>query len=422
MKTVRLALPLALGVLLAASLACSVQVPPSLLATVFPPLTQPADTQQPAATAAASAAASANATDTPQAAPATASGPATAAPTPLPTLTALPTSGTRVTNQQEQELVDLYAHANPSIVSILVDLGAQGGAQGTGFVFDTAGHIVTNQHVVEGAKSIEVDFPSGLKLLGKVLGTDPDADLAVIGLQGDFGTLTPLPIGDSDQVKVGQTVVAIGNPFGYAGTMTVGIVSGLGRTVQSNRAAPGGGSYSAPDIIQTDAAINPGNSGGPLLNLNGEVVGINKALESQTGVNSGVGFSIASNTVRQIVPYLIQNGHYVYSYLGMGAQEEISLQLAQTLHLPQATGVYVTGVTAGGPVDQGGLKGDSATANTQFRGDGDLIVAIDGHTVQVFSQLMSYLVNNTRPGQAIKLSILRGGKAMELSVTLGTRP
>ncbi len=418
MKTVRFALPLAMGVLLAASLACSVQVPPSLLATVFPPLTQPADTQQPAATAPAGA----PATDTPAAALATPSGPATAAPSPLPTLTALPTSANRVTNQQEQELVDLYAHANPSIVSILVDLGTQGGAQGTGFVFDTAGHIVTNQHVVEGAKSIEVDFPSGLKLLGKVLGTDPDADLAVIALQGDFGTLTPLPIGDSDQVKVGQTVVAIGNPFGYAGTMTVGIVSGLGRTVESNRAAPGGGSYSAPDIIQTDAAINPGNSGGPLLNLNGEVIGINKALESQTGVNSGVGFSIASNTVRQIVPYLIQNGRYVYPYLGMGAQEEISLQLARTLHLPQATGVYVTSVTAGGPVDQGGLKADSATVNTQFRGDGDLITAINGHTVQVFSQLMSYLVNNTRPGQGIKLSILRGGKAMELSVTLGTRP
>jgi S1-C subfamily serine protease len=417
MKSYRLVFPLALGVLLAASLACSVQVPPSLIATVFPPLTQPVDTQPPAATSPANP----QATIVP-AAQSTPAGPATAAPSPLPTLTALPTSANRVTNQQEQELVDLYAHVNPSIVSILVDLGTQGGAQGTGFVFDTAGHIVTNQHVVDGAKSIEVDFPSGLKLLGKVLGSDPDADLAVIALQGDFGNLAPLPLGNSDQVKVGETVVAIGNPFGYAGTMTVGIVSGLGRTVESNRAAPGGGSYSAPDIIQTDAAINPGNSGGPLLNLNGEVIGINKALESQTGVNSGVGFSIAANTVRQIVPYLIQNGHYVYPFLGMTAQEDISLQLAQALHLPQATGVYVTSVVAGGPVDQGGVKADSATQNAQLRGDGDLIVAIDGHTVRVFSQLMSYLVNNTRPGQVIKLSVLRGGKPLDLNVTLGTRP
>jgi S1-C subfamily serine protease len=417
MKTNRLVLPLALGLLLAASLACSVQVPPSLIATVFPPLTQPADTQQPAPTTRANPAA----TEVP-AAQATNSGPATAAPSPLPTLTAVPTSANHVTNPQEQELVDLYAHASPSIVSILVDLGSQGGAQGTGFVFDTAGHIVTNQHVVDGATSIEVDFPSGLKLLGKVLGSDPDADLAVIGLQGDFGQLTPLPLGDSDQVKVGQTVVAIGNPFGYAGTMTVGIVSGLGRTVESNRASPGGGSYSAPDIIQTDAAINPGNSGGPLLNLNGEIIGINKALESQTGVNSGVGFAIASNTVRQIVPYLIQNGRYVYPYLGLTAQEEVSLELAQTLHLPQASGVYVTSVVANGPVAQGGIVGDSAAQNQTLRGDGDLIVAVDGHTVQVFSQLMSYLVNNTRPGQVIKLSILREGKPMDVNVTLGTRP
>ena len=418
MKSGRVAVPIAVGVLLAASLACSVDVPPSLIATVFPPLTQAADTQVPVATQAATAAVSAAATS----AQSTPAQPVTQLATALPTLTPVPTAANRVTNPQEQELVDLYARVSPSIVSILVDLGSQGGAQATGFVFDTAGHIVTNEHVVNGANTIELDFPSGAKVLGKVLGSDPDSDLAVIAVQGEAGSLKPLPLGDSDQVKVGETVVAIGNPFGYAGTMTVGIVSGLGRTVASNRAAPGGGSYTAPDIIQTDAAINPGNSGGPLLNLNGEVVGINKALESQTGVNSGVGFAIASNTVRQIVPYLIQNGKYIYSYLGMTAQEEVSLELAQQLRLSQATGVYVISVEAGGPVEQGGLKGDSAGRNQQLRGDGDLIVAIDGRTVQVFSQLMSYLVNNTRPGQVITLSILRAGKATDVKVTLGTRP
>ena len=319
MKSGRVAVPIAVGVLLAASLACSVDVPPSLIATVFPPLTQAADTQVPVATHAATAAASAAATS----AQSTPAQPVTQLATALPTLTPVPTAANRVTNPQEQELMDLYARVSPSIVSILVDLGSQGGAQATGFVFDASGHIVTNEHVVNGANTIELDFPSGAKVLGKVLGSDPDSDLAVIAVQGDAGPLKPLPLADSDQVKVGETVVAIGNPFGYAGTMTVGIVSGLGRTVASNRAAPGGGSYTAPDIIQTDAAINPGNSGGPLLNLNGEVVGINKALESQTGVNSGVGFAIASNTVRQIVPYLIQNGKYIYSYLGMTAQEEV---------------------------------------------------------------------------------------------------
>ncbi len=416
MKNYRAALPLALSALLAASLACSVQISPSIIATVFPPLTPaavdtaaPADTTVPTRATQASAAPSSPAQQATQA-------------TALPTLTPAPTSATRVTNSQEQELVDLYARVSPSIVSILVDLGSQGGAQATGFVFDTAGHIVTNEHVVNGATSIEVDFPSGIKLTGKVLGSDPDADLAVIALQGNFGQLAPLPLGNSDQVKVGESVVAIGNPFGYAGTMTVGIVSGLGRTVASNRTAPGGGSYTAPDIIQTDAAINPGNSGGPLLNLNGEVIGINKALESQTGVNSGVGFAIASNTVRQIVPYLIQNGRYVYPYLGMNAQEDISLGLAQQLHLPQANGVYVAAVVPGGPVDLGGIKGDSAIQNQQLRGDGDLITAIDGHAVQVFSQLMSYLVNDTRPGQVITLSVLRGGKPLDVKVTLGTRP
>src|SRR5258708_8232156 len=167
--------------------------------------------------------------------------------------------------------------------------------------------------------------------------------------------------------------------------MTEGIVAGLGRTVASNRAAPGGGSYTAPDIIQTDAAINPGNSGGPLLNLNGEVIGINKALESQTGVNSGVGFAVASNTARQIVPYLIQNGRYVYPYLGMNAQEDISLALAQQLHLPQANGVYVAGAAPGGPVDQAGVKGDSAAANQQLHGERDLLVSVRRHKDQVRS-------------------------------------
>jgi S1-C subfamily serine protease len=422
MKTYRVVIPWTVSVLLAASLACSTQISPSFIATVIPPLATDVATSLPAVpTGAASQAAQPTslAQDTPASAT---SLPGSNAATPLPTLTPVPTLANRTSNPEEQQLEDLYARVSPSIVSILVDLGSQGGAQATGFVFDTAGHIVTNQHVVDGATSIEIDFPSGVKLLGKVLGSDPDSDLAVIAVQGDAGKLTPLPLGDSDQVKVGQTVVAIGNPFGYAGTMTVGVVSGLGRTVASNRAAPGGGSYTAPDIIQTDAAINPGNSGGPLLNLDGQVVGINKALESQTGVNSGIGFAVASNTVRQIVPYLIQNGRYVYPFLGMSAQEDISLQLAQQLHLPQANGVYVASVVPGGPVAQGGLKGDSASQNQQLRGDGDLIVAIDGHTVQVFSQLMSYLVNSTRPGQVITLSILRGGKPMDLKVTLGTRP
>jgi 2-alkenal reductase len=422
MKMMRASFPLVFIILLMASLACAVTVSPSIIATSLAPTIGAVSSSVPFITAsAATGVAPSTATPAAQSSPAAQGSPA-APGTALPTLTPPPTSSRPVTSSQQQQLIDLYARVNPSVVSILVDLGNQGGAQATGFVFDTAGHIVTNQHVVDGATAIEIDFASGLKLPGKVLGSDPDADLAVIALQGDAGQLVPLPLADSDKVLVGESVVAIGNPFGYAGTMTVGIVSGLGRTVASNRQSASGGAYTAPDIIQTDAAINPGNSGGPLLNLNGEVIGINKALESQTGVNSGVGFAIASNTVRQVVPYLIQTGHFVYPYLGMSAQEEITLSEQQALNLPQATGVYVTSVVPGGPCDTARIKGDTATANSQLRGDGDLIVAIDGHTVKAFSELMSYLINSTRPGQTIKLSILRGGKPMDVAVALGTRP
>ena len=365
---------------------------------------------------------------TPNAAPATVENqvvnpPSAELGTPVPTLTPWPTTAGLVTSAEETQLIDLYARVNNSVVSILVEVGTQGFAQGTGFVFDTEGHIVTNQHVVDGGSNIEVDFPSGAKYHGEVIGVDPDADLAVIKLQDVTEPLTPLPLADSDQIRVGQRVVAIGNPFGLAGTMTVGIISGLGRTLSSNRTTQDGNSYTAPDIIQTDAAINPGNSGGPLINLSGEVIGINKALESQTGTNSGVGFAIASNTVRQVVPYLISDGKFVYPYLGISSSgEELTLHVQEVLGLPQATGAYVSSVTPGGPSEQAGLRGDSAGLNEVLKGDGDLIVAVDGQTVRQFSDLMSYLINHTRPGQTITLSVLREGQPLDVSVVLGERP
>ncbi len=344
-------------------------------------------------------------------------------PSVLPTLTPFPSAPPAlITSTEEQQLIELYDRVNGSVVSILVQVDGGGFAQGSGFVFDTEGHVVTNQHVVEGATEIEVDFSSGLKLRGRVLGADPDSDLAVIRLEGAVDQLVPLPLADSDGVRVGQRVVAIGNPFGLAGTMTVGIISGLGRSLQGNRPAEGGGSFTAPDILQTDAAINPGNSGGPLLNMAGEVIGINKAIESQTGVNSGVGFAISSNTVRQVVPYLIADGRFVYPYLGVSTLPELSLGMQDVLQLPQAGGVYVTSVTPDGPSDQAGLRGDSAAEGQNLNGDGDLIVAVDGQPVLVFSELMSYLINSTRPGQAVRLTVLRGGETAEVEVVLGERP
>ena len=344
-----------------------------------------------------------------------------ALPTSAPPPTAAVAAAPPVTASEEQLLIDLYQRVNPSVVAILVE-DQTGGALGTGFIIDTEGHVVTNFHVVEGAQQIEVDFPSGFKTRGQVLGTDADSDLAVIKMDTLPEQLIPVPLGDSDQVQVGQRVVAIGNPFGLSGTMTIGIVSGLGRTLQSVRTTESG-AFSAPDIIQTDAAINRGNSGGPLLNLQGEVIGVNKALESETGFNAGIGFAVASNTVKQVVPYLIKDGKFVYPYLGIRALDELSLSAQERLKLPQASGAYVTSVVPGGPSDQAGVQADSASETAaDFNGDGDLIIAIDGRAVRVFSNLLSYLVNHTRPGQEVTLTVLRGGEKVDVKVTLGERP
>jgi len=341
-------------------------------------------------------------------------------PTPLPVATvALP--ATLITSSEEQQLIELYQHVNPSVVSILV-IASDGRGQGSGFVFDTDGHIVTNQHVVEGARSIEVDFASGFKASGRVVGADPDSDLAVIKVEAPASELIPVTLADSDQVNVGQRAVAIGNPFGQSGTMTLGIISGLGRTLDGNREAPGGGNFTAPDILQTDAPINPGNSGGPLLNLQGQVIGVNRAISTESGFGSGVGYAIASNTVRQVIPYLIQDGKFAYPYLGISSLPEVSLDLQQLLGLTTANGTYITNVIPGGPADRAGLQADSSTNSIEPNGDGDLIVAIDGQPIHVFGDLMKYLLNRTRPGQEVTLSLLRRGQPLEVKVTLGERP
>jgi 2-alkenal reductase len=237
--------------------------------------------------------------------------------------------------------------------------------------------------------------------------------------------LVPLPLGDSSKVKVGQTVIAIGNPFGLNGTMTSGIVSARGRTLESMREAPGGNYFTAGDIIQTDTAINPGNSGGPLLNLDGEVIGINRAIrtfnftetpgQNQEPLNSGVGFAVAINIVKRVVPVIIEKGSYDYPYLGVSSLEEITLMQQEALGLPQANGAYITSVTPGSPADKAGLRGG-------LNGEGDLITAIDDVQVNVFSDLLSYILDNKSPGDTVRLTILRDGKEMEVNLTLGKRP
>jgi len=289
-------------------------------------------------------------------------------------------------------------------------------------VIDAEGHIITNHHVVEDAQQIEVDFPSGLKVYGAVLGTDADADLAVIDVDVPADQLTAVELGDSDAVRVGQRVVAIGNPFGLAGTMTVGVVSGLERTLTSQRTS-GEGRFSAPDVIQTDAAINPGNSGGPLVDLQGRVIGVNRAITSETGVNSGVGFAVAVNLVKRIAPSLIADGRFIYPYLGITSQDEISLAQQEELGLPQSSGVYVTGVTAGSPAAIAGLRpGTRATSFDGLLAGGDMIIAIEGTPVGNFNDLISYLVYRTSVGQTVRLTVLREGQTTDMELVLTARP
>ena len=319
----------------------------------------------------------------------------------------------------------LYQQVLPGVVAIQT-----GSSLGSGFVFDNEGHVVTNQHVIEGTSEVEVDFSSGFKAHGTVIGSDTDADVAVILVKAPADQIHPLALGDSSTLNVGEQVVAIGNPFGLSGTMTLGIVSGLGRTQVAHVDPESGGSFNTADIIQTDAAINPGNSGGPLFNLNGEVVGINQSIRTDTfnntngnAVNSGVGFSISINLVKRVVPFLISNGKYEYPYLGISSTSNLGLAEIEALGLNTFTGAYVLSVTPGGPADQAGIKPGSKDTNVpNLKAGGDVITAIDGQPVATFDQLLSYLVTHKSPGDTAVLTVLRDGQSMDITVTLGKRP
>ena len=351
-------------------------------------------------------------------------------PTPRPTIPAaapvLPNGPDPVVAASSDNVfVALYSQVLPGVVAI-----STGTSLGSGFVFDSNGHIVTNQHVVDGANGeVEVAFSTGYKVYGTVIGTDADADVAVIKVEAPAEQIHPLAIGDSSQLLVGQSVVAIGNPFGLNGTMTVGIVSGLGRS-QFAHASPEGGFFSTADIIQTDAAINPGNSGGPLFNLNGEVVGVNQSIRTEninemTGnaVNSGVGFAISINLVKRVAEGLIRDGKYEYPYLGISSSGDMPLAQIEALGLNTYTGAYVATVTEGGPADQAGIRGGTEpTSLPNVLSGGDVITAIDGQPVVNFDQMLSYLITNKSPGDTVVLTILRDGQTMDVNVTLGARP
>jgi S1-C subfamily serine protease len=339
---------------------------------------------------------------------------------------------------EDVDLVQLYNLVNPGVVTIwtFVDLGLPLGnstpsGQGSGFVIDLEGHIITNQHVITDAEQIEVDFPSGFRAWASIVGTDPDSDLALLTVDVPVEELHPLPMGDSDTVRVGEFVVAIGNPFGLSGTMTVGIVSAIGRTLESERQAPTGGLFTAGAIIQTDAAINPGNSGGPLLNMRGEVIGVNRAIRTEnftaTGdpTSSGVGFAVPVNIIKRVVPSIIEKGSYDYPYLGITSisGDVLNLIILEELDLPANTrGAYVTCVTPGGPAQEAGIIGASDCESTLLQAGGDLIIAIEDVRVFEFNDLLTYLILETEPGEEVTLTVLRNGEEVEIPITIGVRP
>jgi len=327
---------------------------------------------------------------------------------------------------QQDGLVVLYESVSPGTVAIITDQG-----QGSGFVYDGQGNVVTNYHVIEGATTVEVRFTSGYMAYGTIIGTDLDSDLAIVKVDAPASELHPLPLGDSDTLKVGQTVIAIGNPFGLNSTMTVGIVSALGRTLDSAHETPDGTLFTAGDIIQTDAAINPGNSGGPLFNINGEVIGINRAIRTNSTtaagqpVNSGIGFAISVNMVKRVAPVLIATGKYDYPLLGISSlpNENMSLPVIDALGLKSYTGAYVTDVIAGGPAEKAGIiPGSTPTSINGLLGGGDLIVAIDGKEVRTFDEMLAYLITHKGPGDTVVLQVLRGTEKVDVTITLGKRP
>jgi len=331
---------------------------------------------------------------------------------------------------QDGSLEALYQQTIPGVVSIQVS-SSLGNGLGSGFVYDTQGHVITNFHVVDGASALEVDFSSGYKARGTVVGVDKDSDIAVIKVDAPEAELHPLPLGDSHSLQVGQTVIAIGNPFGLNGTMTVGIISALGRTQASQHSIDGGGFFSAADIIQTDAAINPGNSGGPLLNTNGEVVGINRAIVTNNTntdgqpTNSGIAFAVSVNIVKRVTPFLIRDGAYDYPYMGISffPDQLMSLDVIEALNLKSFTGAYVVDIAKGGPAEQAGIHaGDKPTRIDSLFAGGDLVTAIDGISVRTFDELISYLVTNKSPGDTVTLTVIRAGQPQDITITLGARP
>ena len=307
----------------------------------------------------------------------------------------------------------IYSQLKDSVVLIETNLGL-----GSGFVYDLNGHIITNQHVIEGADSIQVTFLDGNITSADLIGMDIYSDLAVIKVDPKVTTLFPVVLGKSSDLSVGEPVAAMGNPFGLSDTLTVGIVSSLERTLTAV------GNYVIIDIIQLDAAINPGNSGGPLVNLYGQVVGVNSAIQSETGTFTGIGFAIPSDTIKREIDNLIETGGYKHPWLGISALG-VNIPLAEAIGLDRPQGILVTEVISGSPADLADLRGSDDTQiieGVEVPVGGDVIIEVDKIPVITMDDLVVYMERNTVPGNSVELTIIRDGQELNLNVKLGERP
>ncbi|MCB0078443.1 MAG: trypsin-like peptidase domain-containing protein [Anaerolineales bacterium] len=339
--------------------------------------------------------------------------------------------GLALLRAEEAALNAVYERSNNSVVLISVGgstesvLGEEG--EGSGWLWDDEGHIVTNHHVVAGAQRVFVTLIDGRQQVAEVVGTDEDSDLAVIKIDNSVLGLAPLPLGDSTALQVGQRVIAIGNPFGFDGTLTLGVVSALGRTVPG-RVADDQSVYNLTNLIQTDAAINPGNSGGPLLDIEGRVIGVNSLIYSQTPLtNSGVGFAVPVNKVKAVVPALIRSGRYETPFIGLGGPIPLTPSLAAEFGV-QGTerGVLMQNVVPNGPADRAGMRGGSEQVTIPgfpmpLLVGGDVVIAVDGVEVNTFDDLINYL-DTRQVGDEVAVSLIRDGNPLEIVVTLAARP
>lgn len=328
-----------------------------------------------------------------------------------------------IVDARDRLVSELYARVSPSVVHISARMLAvdyfwgvmPSEGTGSGFVYDTDGHIVTNNHVVESAESVLVTLADGTQLPADIVGIDPSNDLAVLHVDVDPEKLVAVEMGDADQLQVGQTAVAIGNPFGLDRTLTTGVISALGRPLQMDN------NKVIFNVIQTDAAINPGNSGGPLLNTRGQLIGVNTSIRQDA---EGIGFAVSVGTVKRVVPELIAHGRYPHPWLGMSGYI-ISAELAELLDLPVEQGILLARVYKGSPADSAGLLGAARevyVGNQSLLVGGDILVGIDGHPIDDWSTLQQYMEENTRVGQQVQLTVQRGQQQLNLTATLAAQP